>query len=120
MANKLLFLFREERFVPSSEPLLKVPRPKLWLYLLCQVVGVALLVAISQTIAAIGSPYLPLPSLLIRGFVKLGFNMILVCALIPFRWVLMPKYSDGEELKILDSLTADSEVVLARERGGYR
>jgi hypothetical protein len=53
IARKLLFLFRKELFIQSAEPLLRVPRRKAWLYLLCRIIGVALLVATSQTIAAI-------------------------------------------------------------------
>jgi hypothetical protein len=43
---------------------------------------------------------------LLKGF------PIQVCALIPFRCALMLEWFDGKELEILDSLTADSEVVL--------
>lgn len=54
MTQKLTFLFSERRFIQPAEPLLQVRRRKIWLYLVCQIIGVALPVAISQTIAAIG------------------------------------------------------------------
>lgn len=54
ITKKLLFLMSERRFVQQAEPLLQVRRRKIWLYLMCQIVGVILPVAISQTIAAIG------------------------------------------------------------------
>jgi hypothetical protein len=54
MTQKLIFLFSERRFIQPAEPLLQVRRRKIWLYLGCQIIGVALPVAISQTIAAIG------------------------------------------------------------------
>ncbi|KFX93058.1 hypothetical protein V490_05022 [Pseudogymnoascus sp. VKM F-3557] len=94
MTQKLIFLFSERRFIQPAEPLLQVRRRKIWLYLVCQIIGVALPVAISQTIAAIGFP-------------------VLVCALIPFRWQLMPKFFRVKELEIMDDLTANNKVVLA-------
>ncbi|XMA08314.1 hypothetical protein WAI453_001105 [Rhynchosporium graminicola] len=94
ITKKLLFLMSEQRFIQRSEPLLQVRRCKIWLYLLCQIVGVILPVAISQTIAAIGFP-------------------VLVCILIPFRWKTMPKWFTVKELEIMDDLTANNEVVLA-------
>jgi len=54
ITQKLIFLCSEERFIQRGEPLLQVRRRKIWLYLLCQIIGVAAPVAISQTIAAIG------------------------------------------------------------------
>jgi hypothetical protein len=50
-------------------------------------------VAISQTIAAIGFP-------------------VLIVALIPFRWKVMPRLFSCDELEILDNMTATNEVVL--------
>ncbi|KAK0129757.1 hypothetical protein ONS96_000312 [Cadophora gregata f. sp. sojae] len=94
ITQKLLFLMTERRFVQQAEPLLKVRRRKIWLYLMFQIVGVILPVAISQTIAAIGFP-------------------VLVCALIPFRWKTMPRWFTVKELEIMDDLTANNEVVLA-------
>jgi len=103
MTKKLLFLVREGRFVDRKDPLFSVPREKVWGYLACQGVGVVVCVAISMTIAAIGFP-------------------VLICALIPFRWVVMPWWFGREELERLDALTADNGVVLAslggRPRGG--
>ncbi|KAF7861763.1 uncharacterized protein EAF02_010717 [Botrytis sinoallii] len=94
ITQKLLFLFSERRFIQKGEPLLRVKRSKIWLYLLCQIVGVAAPVAISLTIAAIGFP-------------------ILVCILIPFRWAVMPRFFTVAELEVMDDLTANNKVVLA-------
>lgn len=44
----------EDRFIQRDEPLLKLQKQKIWLYIGIQVFGVAACVAISQTIAAIG------------------------------------------------------------------
>ena len=59
-----------------------------------QAFGIASTVAISQTIAAIGFP-------------------VLITALIPLRWMILPRWFTIQELKILDAPTADNDVVLA-------
>ncbi|KAF9882798.1 hypothetical protein FE257_005146 [Aspergillus nanangensis] len=92
--QKFVFLVRENRFIQRDEPLLRVKRKKIVLYIACQVIGVAACVAISQTIAAIGFP-------------------ILIIALIPFRVWIIPKWFSQEELDVLDDLTANNSSVLA-------
>lgn len=52
--QKAIYLCRENRFVQRDVPLLKVRKPKILLFISCQVIGVAACVAVSQTIAAIG------------------------------------------------------------------
>jgi hypothetical protein len=52
--QKVVYLFRENRFIQRDEPLLKVRNRKIFLFAACQIIGVAACVAISQTIAAIG------------------------------------------------------------------
>lgn len=99
--KKLLFLTREPRFIPSSEPLLSVPRRKIGFYVFWQCLGVALTVGISQTIAAIGFP-------------------VLIIALIPLRWKVIPRWFTPQELRLLDQPTAKSEVVLASLGGRPR
>ncbi|KAH0368954.1 hypothetical protein KCU65_g3719, partial [Aureobasidium melanogenum] len=93
MTQKLLFLIKEHRFIDPSEPLLQVPRRKIMLFLLLQILGVGFSVAISQTIGAIGFP-------------------VIIISLIPLRWSLMPHFFTRRELEIMDALTADSDVVL--------
>ncbi|GLB07825.1 boron transporter 4 [Aspergillus tubingensis] len=99
--QKIIFLLREDRFIPRNEKLLCVPKRKIVLYVMCQVVGVAACVAISQTIAAIGFP-------------------ILIIGLIPFRVWVMPRWFGVEELGVLDGLTADGEAVLCSLGGPPR
>ncbi|CZR53946.1 related to human band 3 anion transport protein [Phialocephala subalpina] len=94
ITQKLIFLLSERRFIQKGEPLLQIRRRKIWLYLVCQIIGVALPVAISQIIAAIGFP-------------------VVVCLLIPFRWQLMPKFFLVKELEITDDPTANNKVVPA-------
>ncbi|KAI2917528.1 hypothetical protein CBS147371_4728 [Aspergillus niger] len=99
--HKVIFLLREDRFIPRNEKLLRVPKRKIVLYVMCQVVGVAACVAISQTIAAIGFP-------------------ILIIGLIPFRVWVIPRSFGVEELGVLDGLTADGEAVLCSLGGPPR
>ena len=98
ITTKLLYLAREPRFVPSSEPLLAVSHKKIIEYLAWQALGIATTVAISQTIAAIGFP-------------------VLIIALIPLRWLYLPRRFSARELRVLDAPTASSEVVLASMGG---
>lgn len=94
IVERFLFLFKEHRFINPGDPLLKVRERKIGLFIFWQLLGYAMSVAISQTIAAIGFP-------------------VIITALIPFRTYMIPKMFSAEELSILDALTADADVVLA-------
>lgn len=94
MSHKLLFIIKERRFLPPDDPLYHIPISKITLYLSIQILGVVICVAISQTIAAIGFP-------------------VLICLLIPIRWIYFPRWFSISELDAMDALTADNPVVLA-------
>ena len=94
MGRKLLFLMAEDRFIQRDEPLLALPRRKIWAYIGLQAVGVAATVALSQTIAAIGLP-------------------VLILLLIPLRTYLMPRWFTVHELEVMDDLTCTNPQVLA-------
>ncbi|PGH35042.1 hypothetical protein GX50_02073 [[Emmonsia] crescens] len=94
ITEKLIFLFKENRFIQRGEPMLTLRRRKITLYIAIQLFGVLSCVAISQTIAAIGFP-------------------VLICLLIPLRVVLLPKWFTLKELEVMDDLTANNKVVLA-------
>ena len=64
------------------------------MYIGLQILGVAVAVAISQTIAAIGFP-------------------VIIISLIPLRTFLMPRWFSAQELAVLDALTANNKAVLA-------
>ena len=98
ITQKLLFLISERRFIDPANPLLKVKRKKIMLFLLFQILGVGFSVAISQTIGAIGFP-------------------VIILSLIPVRWKIYPRWFSAEELGIMDALTADQDVVLASVGG---
>ncbi|KAH8428476.1 anion exchange family protein [Aspergillus melleus] len=99
--KKLVFLARENRFIQRDEPLLRVRKRGIWVYVACQVLGVAACVAVSMTVAAIGFP-------------------ILITAMIPFRVYIIPKWFSQSELDILDDLTANNTAVLASLGGPPR
>lgn len=94
MVRKLIFLMAEDRFVQRDEPLLALKRCKIWAYIGLQALGVAVTVAISQTIAAIGFP-------------------VLIILLIPLRTHLMPRWFTIHELEVMDDLTCTNKQVLA-------
>ncbi|KAF2680327.1 hypothetical protein K458DRAFT_373575 [Lentithecium fluviatile CBS 122367] len=94
IVQKLIYLQSERRFIQPSNPLNDVSCRKIGLYVGLQILGVAVTVAISQTIAAIGFP-------------------VLIIALIPLRTSIMPRWFTARELCVLDDLTAHHEQVLA-------
>ena len=94
LVQKIKFLCTDPKFIPPHEPLLKVSKKQIGHYLFWQLLGWAATVAISQTIAAIGFP-------------------VLIMALIPLRWKLLPRLFTREELSIMDTMTVTGEVVLA-------
>ena len=98
---KILYLIREPRFVQPSEPLLQIPKARIAFYLFWQISGITVTVGMSQTIAAIGFP-------------------VLITALIPLRWKILPMMFTTRELRILDAPTADNDVVLASLGGRPR
>jgi hypothetical protein len=55
ITQKVIYLMLEDRFVQRDEPLLRVQNRKVLLWIACQLIGVAACVAISETIAAIGT-----------------------------------------------------------------
>ncbi|KAK6343807.1 hypothetical protein TWF696_007468 [Orbilia brochopaga] len=94
ITHKLVHLLSESRFRPPDDPLYKTPSKKIALYIFLQLLSVVICVAISQTVAAVGFP-------------------LLICALIPLRWVYFKRWFTEPELSAMDSLTADNPVVLA-------
>jgi len=94
LTSKAVFLLSERRFQDPSDPLLTIPKRRTAYFLFWQAIVVAITVAMSQTIGALGFP-------------------VVITAMIPFRWVVIPKLFSTHELAVLDSLTADNPVVLA-------
>ncbi|KAL0062233.1 hypothetical protein AAF712_010915 [Marasmius tenuissimus] len=86
--SKSYYLFRDKKLTSKDDPLRRVRKSRLILFLLIQLIGFGATFAITQTIAAIGFP-------------------VVIMLLIPIRTVLIPRlpFTD-EELAILDGPTA--------------
>lgn len=89
---RILYLLREPRFRQPYDPLNGVRKRQIAHFVGWQLLCWAATVAISQTIGAIGFP-------------------VLIMALIPLRWVVLPRLFSVKELRILDQLTATGEMV---------
>ncbi|CAE6496181.1 unnamed protein product [Rhizoctonia solani] len=88
VTEKLLYLIRDPVMIPRSEPLRKVRRSRVALFVAIELIGFGATMAVTQTIAAIGFP-------------------IVIMLLVPVRTLLIPKLPfTAEELSILDGPTA--------------
>ncbi|GBE85219.1 Putative transporter [Sparassis crispa] len=88
ITRKILYFFRDKALTPVDEPLRRVRKSRILLFVSVQLAGFGAAMAVTQTIAAIGFP-------------------IIILLLIPLRTLLIPRlpFSD-EELAILDGPTA--------------
>lgn len=96
--QNILYCMSEKRFVDPGDPRTTLKKWRILLFTSFQLLGVAISVAISQTIAAIGFP-------------------VVIMALIPLRWCILPRIFTEHELLVLDSPTADSDTVLCSMGG---
>ncbi|KAF7299311.1 hypothetical protein MIND_00880100 [Mycena indigotica] len=85
---KLLYFLRDKRLTPATEPLRRVRKSHILVFVGVQLVGFGATFAITQTKAAIGFP-------------------VIIMLLVPLRVLLVPRLSfTPEELAILDGPTA--------------
>lgn len=98
ITQNLLYCLSEKRFIDPGDPRNTLSKWRIFYFTMFQIIGVAISVAISQTIAAIGFP-------------------VIIIALIPLRWVVLPRIFTEHELMVLDAPTADSDVVLCSMGG---
>ncbi|KAI0330812.1 anion exchanging protein [Cubamyces sp. BRFM 1775] len=88
ITRKILHFFRDKALTPADEPLRRVRKSRILLFVAVQLVGFGATMAITQTIAAIGFP-------------------IIIFLLVPVRMWLIPRLPFTEdELAILDGPTA--------------
>ncbi|KAL1673436.1 HCO3 transporter family-domain-containing protein [Schizophyllum commune] len=88
ITQKLYYLIRDRRYIPPSEPLRRVRKSRIMLFVALQLVGFGATFAITQTIAAIGFP-------------------VIIMLFIPLRVLVVPRLPfTEEELAILDAPTA--------------
>jgi len=88
ITTKILYLIRDNQLTPRSEPLRRVRKSRILLFISVQLVAFAATFAIVQTIASIGFP-------------------VIILLMVPLRTVVIPRLPfTVEELAILDSPTA--------------
>ncbi|CAL1713512.1 unnamed protein product [Somion occarium] len=88
ITRKLLYFLRDKALTPADEPLRKVRRSRILLFVAVQLAGFGATMAVTQTIAAIGFP-------------------IIILLLVPLRTFVVPRLPfTEEELSILDGPTA--------------
>ncbi|KAJ4464564.1 bicarbonate transporter [Lentinula lateritia] len=88
ITQKILYFFRDKKLTSKEEPLRRVRKSRIMLFLAIQVIAFGATFAITQTIAAIGFP-------------------IIIMGLIPLRILLIPRLPfTTDELAILDGPTA--------------
>lgn len=98
ITQNLLYCMSEKRFMDPGDPRNTLAKWRIIYFTFWQILGVAISVAISQTIAAIGFP-------------------VVIISLIPLRWCILPRIFTEHELMVLDSPTADSDTVLCSMGG---
>ncbi|KAH9922606.1 anion exchanging protein [Fomitopsis serialis] len=92
ITQRLLYFFRDKALTPADEPLRKVRKSRILLFVAVQLAGFGATFAVTQTIAAIGFP-------------------IIIMLLIPLRTLVIPRLPfTEEELAILDGPTASPFV----------
>ena len=110
---KILYLIREPRFVQRDEPLREIPKQRTLFYLFWQIFGIIATVGVSQTIAGIGASFSQISTGGCPSLTTMAGFPVLIIALIPLRWKILPMIFTAKELRIMDAPTADNEVVLA-------
>ncbi|KAG6909271.1 hypothetical protein DXG01_001333 [Tephrocybe rancida] len=88
ITQKIFYFFRDKKLTPEDEPLRKVRKSRILMFIAVQLVGFGATFAITQTVAAIGFP-------------------VIIMLLIPLRVLVIPRLPfTPEELAILDQPTA--------------
>jgi boron transporter len=88
VTRKLIFLAQDQKLRSPSNPFNRVQRQRaIWGFVILEVVGFACILAVTQTIAAVGVP-------------------VMILSLIPVRSFLLPMVFTPEELAVLDEPTA--------------
>ncbi|KAK7206617.1 HCO3 transporter family protein [Myxozyma melibiosi] len=95
--QKLYFIFKDRSLTPRSDPLRRVRKRSLYLFVAFELIAFGATFAITQTIAAVGFPA-----------ILLGFAAFAI---------LLPRIFEQSELEILDSATA-SEFTMQSVTGG--
>ncbi len=111
VTTKILYMFGDDKLMPLNEPLRKVRKSRLLLFVALELAGFGATFAIVQTIGKVSDAimlyFLPDERLLPAA---IGFPVIILL-LIPLRSVIVPRLPfTAEELAILDQPTASAFV----------
>jgi len=113
ITTKIYYLIRDKSTVSSKEPLRRVRRSRILLFVVIELLGFGVTMAITQTIGMLVYllvPNLPLTTTLLAA---IGFPII-ISLLIPLRTVVIPRLPfTEEELATLDGPTASPFVSLS-------
>jgi hypothetical protein len=109
MTHKIKYLLQDKHLTSRRDPLRKVRKSRIWLFLAVQLIGFGATFAITQTIG--GLIYILFPALLIYlRLAAIGFPVIIML-LLPVRILLVPRLPfTSEELSILDGPAASPFV----------
>lgn len=114
MTHKIKYLMQDRLLTPQREPLAKVRKSRIWLFIIIQLVGFGATFAITQTIGEWSkSPSVNQePKKMLKELFEaaIGFPVIIML-LIPLRILVIPRLPfTSEELSILDGPTASPFV----------
>ena len=119
ITKKVYYLIRDKSAVPPKEPLQRVRRSRLLLFVAIQLLGFGATMAITQTVGMFDllvsyslTPNSPADSVTVTLPAAIGFPIV-ISLLIPLRTIIIPKLPfTEEELAILDGPTASPFVSL--------
>ncbi|KAK4698793.1 hypothetical protein P7C70_g7476, partial [Phenoliferia sp. Uapishka_3] len=93
VVHKTLYLLLDQHLTPLDHGYINLKKSSIFKYVLVQWIFLAMILAISETIAGIGF-------------------LIFITVLIPVRYYLVPRFLTAEELAVLDAPTANSDALL--------
>jgi hypothetical protein len=111
ITNKILYFFRDKNLTPLDEPLRRVRKSRILMFLAVQILAFGATFAITQTIGTSLSEWDVLHTCIpTSNAAAIGFPVIIML-LIPLRAVVIPRLSfTAEELAILDGPAASPFV----------
>ena len=115
ITRKILYFFQDKTLTHADEPLRRVRKSRILLFLAVQLAGFGATMAVTQTIGgSLNSLTLFARSLCVPIAAAIGFPVIILL-LVPIRTLLIPRLPfTAEELDVLDGPTASAFVSSVR------
>lgn len=108
VTEKMLYLVRDPRAISPTDPLNKVRRSRILIFLIVELIGFGATFAITQ----VGPPHIRVVSCLCQTIAAIGFPVIIML-LVPIRYFVVPHLGiSPEELDVLDGAVASPFVSL--------